>query len=90
MPSIHVAPISEAIVMSSIVSHPLIVVCAALLGAALGYLLAGHSSPGRLRRLLLSVLGSIVGGLISSISSYVMMNLQVPNMLIDWLCQIIG
>jgi uncharacterized membrane protein YeaQ/YmgE (transglycosylase-associated protein family) len=81
----------EAIVMSSIVSQSLVVVlCTALLGAFAGYLLARHSSPGRLRRLLLSLLGSIVGGLISSISSHVMATFRFPSMLVDWLCQVLG
>jgi len=83
-------PIPEAIVMSSIVSHSLVVAGAALLGASAGFLLARHSSPGRLRRIILSLLGSVVGGLISSISSYIMMTFQIPSMLVDWLCQMVG
>ena len=83
-------PIPEAIVMSSIVSQSLVVACAALLGASAGSLLARHSSPGRLRRLILSLLGSVVGGLISSVSSYIMMTFRIPSMLVDWMCQVLG
>ena len=76
--------------MASIVSHSLVVAGAALLGASAGYLLARHSSPGRLRRLLLSLLGSVVGGLITSVSSHIMVTFRFPSMLLDWLCQALG
>jgi ABC-type glycerol-3-phosphate transport system permease component len=76
--------------MSSIVSQSVLIACLTVFGAFAGYLIARHSSPGRLRRLLLSLLGSIVGGLISSISSYIMMTYRVPNMVVDWLSQVLG
>jgi len=88
--------------MSNIVSLPVVVICAALLGAMAGYLIARQrcrawadtaGAPScycSVQRLLLSLLGTIVGSLISSVSSYVMVVFRVPEMLINWLFRIFG
>jgi hypothetical protein len=93
---------SKAVVMSNIASLPVVVMCASLLGAMAGYLIARQhcrawantadapSCSFSVQRLLLSLLGTIVGSLISSVSSYVMVVFRVPETLIGWLFRIFG
>ena len=88
--------------MSNIASLPVVVMCASLLGAMAGYLIARQrcrawaDSAGApscycsVQRLLLSLLGTIVGSLISSVSSYVMVVFRIPETLIGWLFRIFG
>jgi hypothetical protein len=91
----------EIIVMSNILALSVIVGCAAPIGATTGYLIArrrwrarAKTCPqprlGRLKRLALNLLGSIVGGVISSVSSYAMVALGIPRMLFDWVFRIFG
>jgi hypothetical protein len=90
----------EINVMSNVLALSIIVAFAAPLGATTGYLIArrrqvgakAHSHPqlGRLRRLALNLLGSIVGGVISSVTSYAMVAFGIPGMLVDWASRIFG